>query len=185
MEAITERVGVVVNNFDDEKRIISFTFSTNGVDRKGDTVNNNKWILDDFLKNPVFLWQHDIKEQPLGKIITLGLDANGNLAGDVEFWYSKRDPLLWSEFDKRADSVYEQYKAGYMRGASVRFMPTKIANGNNSTGGIDYGEQYLLEISAVSVPDNANALSKLKTNKKDNEKDYVNMGRSIANLIKI
>jgi len=171
MDELTQRLKVKVNNVDDEKRILSFTFSSNTSDRKGDTVNNSGWIIDDFIKNPVFLWQHNITEQPLGRIHNLRTEGV-NLVGEVEFWKSNRDPALWSEFDKKADSVYEQYKSGYMKGASVRFKPVDISSGTTKEGGIKYNKQYLLEISAVSVPDHADALVSEYNKKQTTPKNY-------------
>lgn len=183
---LNKRVDTTVESFDDEKRIIRFIFSTSTVDRKGDTINNKGWKVDDFNKNPVFLWQHDIKEQPLGIIHELEIDKTGNLVGNVEFWKSDRDPSLWSDFDKKSDSIYEQYKKGFLKGASVRFKPLNFRPSTANKNGIDYTSQYLLEISAVSIPDNADALSakiEEKTIKKEiSLEDYA---KNIANLINI
>jgi len=184
--SLSKRLETAVRGYDDEKRIISFIFSTNSEDRKGDTINNNGWVLDDFNKNPVFLWQHDITEQPLGIIENLRVEE-GDLVGDVVFWRSDRDPALWSDFDKKSDSIYEQYKKGFLKGASVRFKPLDFNPSSTKKNGIDYTKQYLLEISAVSVPDNADALS-VETVQLKEEKPQVNandFAKKLADLINL
>lgn len=185
---LSRRLDIAVKGYDDEKRMIDFIFSTNNADRKGDTINNNGWVLADFNKNPVFLWQHDITEQPLGIIHNLDV-VKGNLTGTVEFWKSDRDPMLWSDFDRKSDSIYEQYKKGFLKGASVRFKPLDFNPSSKNKNGIDYTSQYLLEISAVSIPDNADALSveaiQVEDNKVRKEVDAGAFAMAVANLIKI
>jgi HK97 family phage prohead protease len=183
---LNKRLETAVKSYDDEKRVISFIFSTPNKDRKGDTINNKGWEVEDFNKNPVFLWQHDMTEQPLGLISGLEVDEDGNLVGDVEFWKSNRDPVFWSDFDRKADSIYEQYKKGFLKGASVRFKPLDFNPSTKNKNGIDYTSQYLLEISAVSIPDNADALSleviKVEEKEVNQTEDFA---KAIANLINI
>jgi len=179
---LNKRLDTTVESYDDDKRVIRFIFSTSSSDRKGDTINNQGWQVKDFNKNPVFLWQHDITEQPLGLIHNLDV-INGNLVGDVEFWKSDRDVSLWSDFDKKADSIYEQYKKGFLKGASVRFKPLDFKPSTNKKNGINYTSQYLLEISAVSLPDNADALSVEVKNKVKSEISPEDFAKSVANLI--
>lgn len=179
---LSRKLDTSISNVDDEKRIISFIFSTNGVDRKGDTLNSGGWEVEDFNKNPVFLWQHDITEQPLGIIQNLRVEKN-NLVGEVEFWYNKKDPAYWSDFDKKADSVYEQYKRGFIKGASVRFKPLDFEESSTTKNGINYTKQYLLEISAVSIPDNADALAERNIDKEVATK--VDANKMAETLIKL
>ncbi len=183
-DVLSKRLEVAVKGHDDEKRMITFVFSTGTADRKGDTINNNGWDIDDFNKNPVFLWQHDLTEQPLGKIEGLRVEE-GNLVGDVEFWFSDRSPELWSDFDKKADSIYEQYKRGFLKGASVRFAPLDFTPSTENENGINYEKQYLLEISAVSVPDNADALSveTIKLRNKKPESSAEDFANALAGLL--
>jgi hypothetical protein len=68
-----------------------------------------------------------------------------------------------------ADQVYEMYKTGYLKSFSVRFDPVKwedIAIDENARRagvrqryGREYKEQDLLEISAVNIPANPEAMA--------------------------
>ena len=56
-----------------------------------------------------------------------------------------------------AVSVYEQYKNGFLKAVSISFIPVDYSF-NKITGGNDYKTYKITEISAVTVPDNPNAL---------------------------
>jgi hypothetical protein len=180
---LTQQLQTAISQVDEDKRVLSFIFSTPSQDRKGDTLNNSGWLLEDFNKNPVFLWSHNIEEQPIGIVKNLST-SNGNLVGDVHFWVSKRDPLLWSEFDKKADSIYEQYKLGFLKGVSVRFKPVEFEPSKVNKNGIAYKKQYLVEISAVSIPDNADSLKVEKVSRVDTQFNVDDFATQLAKLIK-
>ena len=151
-----QRYNFDVTKFDDSNRTIDFVFSTSDKDRSNDIVNPSGAIIDDFMRNPVFLWSHDKTKQPLGKINNLVLNE-GRLEGTVEFWRNNIDPAYWSEADKMAVSVYEQYKSGFLKAVSISFIPVDYTF-NKVTGGNNYNSYKITEISAVTVPDNPNAL---------------------------
>ena len=152
-----QRYNFDVTNFDDEKRTIEFVFTTNTTDRSNDIVNPKGAILNDFKKNPVFLWSHDKTKQPLGRVIEIEIEEDGSLVGTVEFWRNNIDPAYWSEADKVAVSVYEQYKNKFLNAVSIAFKPIDYKF-NKQRGGMDYNTYSITEISAVTVPDNPNAL---------------------------
>lgn len=152
-----QRYNFDVTNYDDEKRTIEFIFTTATADRSNDTVNPRGAILDDFKRNPVFLWSHDKTKQPLGKVIEIEVEEDGSLVGTVEFWRNNIDPAYWSEADKVAVSVYEQYKNKFLNAVSIAFRPIDYKF-NKTRGGMDYNTYSITEISAVTVPDNPNAL---------------------------
>lgn len=151
-----QRYNFDVTKFDDSNRTIDFVFTTSDKDRSNDIVNPSGAIIEDYMKNPVFLWSHDKTRQPLGKINNLILN-DGRLEGTVEFWRNDIDPAYWSEADKMAVSVYEQYKNGFLKAVSISFIPVDYSF-NKITGGNDYKTYKITEISAVTVPDNPNAL---------------------------
>lgn len=152
-----QRYNFDVTKFDDSNRTIDFIFSTSDTDRSNDVVNPSGAIIEDFMKNPVFLWSHDKTKQPIGKINNLLINGEGNLEGTVEFWRNNIDPAYWSEADKMAVSVYEQYKNGFLKAVSISFIPVDYTF-NKVTGGNNYNTYKITEISAVTVPDNPNAL---------------------------
>lgn len=152
-----QRYDFNVTNFDDEKREIQFTFTTNTNDRSNDIVNPKGALVDEYKKNPVFLWSHDKTKQPLGKVIDIYVDNNGSLVGTVQFWRNNIDPAYWSEADKVSVSVYEQYKNKFLNAVSIAFKPIDYKF-NKQRGGMDYNTYSITEISAVTVPDNPDAL---------------------------
>jgi len=146
-----------VESYDEEKRQISFIFSFPTRDRSGDTVNISGIDLTSFLKNPVYLWMHDKSRPPVGKVVDIYIE-NNILKGTVEFWKNPIDNSEWSEHDKLSVTIYEQYKKGFMKGASIAFMPI-VQDYDKINGGMIYTKVSLTEISAVPVPNNPDALS--------------------------
>jgi uncharacterized protein len=111
------------------------------------------WKLDNYRKNPVFLWAHKSGEPPIGRTIDVHVETAPvpALIQHVEF----ADAATY----KFADTVFHLYKGGYMRAVSVGFMPlaapTRITGSEgNATGGYEFTSQELLELSAVSLPAN-------------------------------
>lgn len=156
-----QKYEIDVEAFNDTKREIKFTFATNRVDRSSDVVNPQGAELEDFLKNPVFLWMHDKTIPPIGKVVAIEKQGS-NLIGVVEFWKNDNPPSMWSDSDKLANSIYEQYKNGFLKAVSIAFRPID-ATFNRVTGGNNYNRYSITEISAVTVPDNPDALIRAKS----------------------
>lgn len=121
------------------------TFSTANEDRHGDIVMQN-WDLKSFKKNPVFLDSHnyDSIEHILGKVTSIKQEKV--LEGDIEFFVDNPKGLL----------AKQAAEGGFLSATSVGFIPKMF----NDKGNII--ESELLEISAVSVPANAEALFEKK-----------------------
>ena len=128
-----------------DNRRVRFTISSASVDRDNDTINQTGWKTDNYQRNPVVLWAHDYSSLPLGKSVDLSVE-NGNLKSTVEF---ADHPF--------ADTVYRLVKGGFLNATSVGFRPMKLTE-NVERGGLDFGEQELLEYSIVPVPANPDAL---------------------------
>ena len=144
------------------KRTIEFVASTEAVDRYGDIIRTSGWKLDDYRKNPVFLWAHKSGEPPIGRTIDVHVETAPvpALIQHVEF----ADAATY----KFADTVFQLYKGGYMRAVSVGFMPlaapTRITDSEgNATGGYEFTSQELLELSAVRLPANPEALARMQS----------------------
>ena len=103
-------------------------------DRQGDRIKQLDWDLRNFKKNPVLLLSHQYYLPPVGIARHLKI-SDGKLTFEPEF----------HEITQQAKEVKQMYLDGIMKAFSVGFMPGKDKN-------------ELLEISAVSVPANANAL---------------------------
>lgn len=142
----------------EEDRILRFIGSTEAQDRDGDIISASGWELENYKKNPVFLWAHDYSIPPIGKAIDVRV-RNKQLIFDIQFPEEGVYPL--------ADTVYKLYKGGFLNATSVGFVGNQkehIANGYK------YIRQELLELSAVPVPSNPKALQQAKS------KGYISTG---------
>ncbi len=144
-------------SIDEEKKQVTFVMSTCNVDRHGDIIDQDSWILDYFRQSPMFFLNHDSDEFPIGKWVELSLvpdpDNVGKnmLVGVAEFR---------TEFED-ADRAFKHVVAGDMNAVSVGFIPHRV----------DYDEVRdafvlfdceLLECSLVGVGSNRQALAKGK-----------------------
>lgn len=133
-----------------QRQPMAFVLSTDEVDRHGDVIEAAGWKLESYRSNPVFLWAHDYARPVIGRAVETWTEAHRLLAR-VEF--------APTQF---AQEVAALYQAGYQRGVSVGFKPLKYEERrhekNGALLGIRFLEQELLEVSAVPVPANRNAL---------------------------
>ena len=129
---------------------VTFVLSTDEVDRHGDVVSADGWLLDAYRENPVLLWAHDYRHPAIGRAASVWTEPHRLLA-KIEF--------APSAF---AQEVAALYAAGFQWGVSVGFRPVRWEERRDSrTGacvGLRYLEQELLEVSAVPVPANRSAL---------------------------
>ena len=117
--------------------------STETVDRQGDSLKAKGWILKDFILNPVLLFAHKYQEAPVG--------VAKNLKVEKDALYFEP---VFHEITQLAREVKQMYEEGIMKAFSVGFIPRK----RNEKDQHEILEQELLEISAVPVPANAEAL---------------------------
>ena len=148
-----------MRSIDEEKRTIEFVASTEAVDRYGDVIKTSGWRFENYLKNPVFLFGHKSSEPPIGRTVEIKIETSPvpALVQRVKF----ADAATY----KFADTVFNLYKGGYMRAVSVGFMPLETPERmtdleGNATGGYLFTSQELLELSAVSLPANHEALAR-------------------------
>ena len=134
---------------------IEFDGSLETPDRMGDRVHVEGWQLDNYQKNPVFMWQHDYSQPPIGKTLKTWTD-NGKLKFIVQF--ADKDTYDF------ADTIYRLYKGGFMNAVSVGFAPIDCKPyEDGETKGIDYNKQELLELSAVPIPAHQDALASARS----------------------
>lgn len=149
---------------EEEDRVLRFCGSDETPDRDNDIMEVGGWKLDEYIKNPVFLWAHSYHELPVGKAINVMIDAAARkLIFDIKFPTAEEYPF--------ADTVYKLYKGGYLKATSVGFQGVKYKTRDEPERlelpewrrGRRYMEQKLLELSAVPVPANPNALMMAKS----------------------
>ncbi|HDR4427068.1 TPA: hypothetical protein QCP92_002670 [Bacillus cereus] len=136
----------------EQERRLRFIGSCEHVDREGDVILASGWELDNYKKNPVFLWAHDYSILPIGRAINVFRQAD-KLIFDIEF--------LEKGIHTLADTVYELYKKGFMNATSVSFIGKE--GEPLPKGGTKFIRQELLELSAVPVPSNPIALQQAKS----------------------
>ena len=120
--------------------------AANELSRNGDEVNLRGINFTNYRKNPVVLWAHDsYKGIPIAKTVKIGHDEQGRIVADFEF----------NSDDEFAARVENAWNGGFIRGASIRYMPTKVVEVRNEAGEVErvrIEESDLLEWSLVPIP---------------------------------
>jgi len=144
---------VEIKEADDAKRQITVIGSKAVNDRDNDIVSVDGMDIKNYKKNPVFIWSHRGSETPenvMGTAKKVWKEGK-NLMFKLEF--------LDADINPRADMAYKMYKAKALRAFSIGFAPNwEKASYNEKRGGFDFPASELLEISAVTVPANQEAL---------------------------
>lgn len=126
----------------EEDGVLSVAVATDASeDRDGEIVNPQGIDLNAFQRNPVLLWAHDYRVPPIGKVLEIVKQDNRILFR----------PKFAIDISDHAKQIFALFKEGYLNAFSIGFMP-KERQGNI------YTKSELLEISAVPVPANSNAL---------------------------
>lgn len=115
--------------------------STIDKDRVGDIIEASAWTkggLDNYLNNPVILFNHDY-DKPIGRAVSLGTNDKGL--------------QLKAKIAKSAGHVGELIKEGVLGAFSVGFM-VRDAEYDEKTDGYRIKDAELLEVSVVTVPAN-------------------------------
>lgn len=132
---------------DEETRVIRGVATTPSVDRVGDIIDP----LGVKFTNPMaFLWQHR-HDQPIG---TVKFDKPTRDGITFEASIAKTDEP--GTLKDRLDEAWQSMKLGLVRAVSVGFRPIEYSFMDN--GGIKYSETEVYELSAVTIPANADAL---------------------------
>lgn len=149
-EMVRKVLTAEVKEVEGTERVLDFIGSTEGMDRDGEVVEVGGWELDNFKKNPVFLWAHDYYSPPIGRALDVKIDGK-NLDFRIEF-----APPETYEF---ADTIYRLYKGGFLNATSVGFIPKEWKDGQGENEPRRrFLKQELLELSGVPVPSNPQAL---------------------------
>lgn len=153
-EKIYRTINFKIKEIDDENRTFTAIASDDSTDRHGESIKQDGWDLENFIKNPVVPWGHDYYMPPVAKAIEIGM-VEGKLMFKPKFASIEElseDPSNPSDWAKFVDTIFRMYKGGYLRAFSVGFIPKEME-------GDTFIKQELLEVSAVTVPSNPNALA--------------------------
>jgi HK97 family phage prohead protease len=136
---------------------LDFIASTGCVDRYREIIEPTGWKLENYLRNPVFQNAHKYGDIvfTLGRaVVTEVRDLPGGGKGlfqRIEF-ATEANPI--------AKVAYGLYAGGFLKAVSVGFVPLRWEEGTEKTEyRRRYVEQELLEVSAVAVPANPEALA--------------------------
>lgn len=136
---------MTVKSVNEDERIITGIASTPSPDRDGDILETTGAK---FRSDTPFLWQHD-RSQPIGsctpKLVKEGLQITAKLV--------KPTSDMPSQLVARLDEAWASIKAGLVRGLSIGFRPIEYSFLDE--GGIRFLSWDLLEVSAVTIPANA------------------------------
>ncbi len=150
MKAIGESI-------DSATRTLRAVITTNDVDRDGEIIEPSAFRkrIDTFLDNPVLLWMHDPRQAPIG--LAKGLEFfDDRIEADLQFRAEGKSQI--------ADEAWGLYEDGTLKTFSIGFRVFEVEEsvdektGNPLPPRVTDGE--LLEVSAISIPSNTNAMAK-------------------------
>lgn len=137
---------ITIKSVDEEERVIEGIASTPSPDRMGDIVNpmGAKYSL------PMpFLWQHNHAE-PIGQVIEATQTAEG-----IHFKAKIAQTMEPGKLKELLDFAWQSIKMKLVAAVSIGFRPLEYAFIDN--GGIRFDEWEWYELSAVTVPAQADA----------------------------
>jgi uncharacterized protein len=131
---------------DEDKRIFRGWATTPEADRVGDSINP----MGAKFANPIVLLHQHQHNMPIGTVLFQKPTGKG-----IQFEASIPNIEEPGPLKDRVDTAWLEIKHGLVRGVSIGFRPLKYAY--MDSGGIDFQEIEIYELSSVSVPANAAA----------------------------
>ena len=124
--------------------------------RNQDEINLAGVRFDNYRKNPVVLWNHDASPRllaaappsggiPIAKTLEIDHDEEGRIVASFEF--NSNDPF--------AARVENAWNNGFLRAASIHYLPTRIVEVKDARGRVErvrIEESDLLEWSLLPIP---------------------------------
>lgn len=139
--------GIEVKSINEERRIIKGIATTPATDRVGDIVES-KGIT---FKNPLpFLWQHD-HGKPIGTV-KFSKPTDAGIEFEAEMPVIEEAGTL----KDRIDEAWQSIKLGLVRAVSIGFRPIEYSFMDE--GGMRFTSSEVFELSAVTIPANAQAI---------------------------
>ena len=134
-----------------EGAVLDFVASNESLDRYDEIVVAGGWALENYRRNPVFQNAHQYGDI----IFTLGKALLTEVRG--QSLYQRIE--FATQVNPMARIAYGLYRGKFLNAVSVGFIPLRWENGDESSGfRRRYLEQELLEVSAVGIPANPEAL---------------------------
>lgn len=152
-----------LREIDVENRTAEFVISDNTKDRHNTILDVDGWHLDNFNKNGIVGYQHDVYGEDQANpdsVIGIGRAEvrDGKLIGIVKFEPEEINPL--------AEKIFKKVQFGTLKATSVGFNPLEqgeFRKMEDSDSEIyHYGKRDLLEFSIVNIPSNPNAVRSIE-----------------------
>lgn len=170
-----------------EGRRMTMVGTDETVDRDGDIIELKGWQLENYRKNPVFLWSHNYGSVPLARAEKV-IRRREPACMEFHLLYPTRG------IHPFADMILELYGENIINASSVGFIPwewddikedeklspiidPKVVKGTRRTWGRRYTKQELLELSGCAVPANPNALQNALKSKNFMDKPFEEVQR--------
>ncbi|MFA5208495.1 MAG: hypothetical protein WC428_07680 [Candidatus Paceibacterota bacterium] len=159
-----------LRSIDDSARTAEFIISSGTRDRHKTVLNPKNWALDNYRKNPIVGYDHDIYGG-----VCAGSDPD-KIIGKSEIW-QENDQLIArvifepESINQMAEKIRRKVAFGTLRAASVGFYPISVNGEEGYYGEGDeergkpnetfyYYGQELVEWSIVNIPSNPDAVKK-------------------------
>jgi HK97 family phage prohead protease len=136
-----------IKAFDEDERTIEGIATTPSADRMGDVVEPKGA---DFKLPLPLLWQHN-SDTPIGHVTKAKVTRDG--IEIVAKLVRVEEP---GALQARLDEAWQSIKSGLVRGLSIGFAPVETSR-MEDTGGFRFLKWLWLELSAVTIPANADA----------------------------
>ena len=145
-----------------EKRVLNYITTTETPDRYGDVVKAGGAKFNNYLRNPVVMFSHQLTNFPVGCSLAISIDADKKqVPADALFLDDRIDS------SGRSDLVFKFAKSGFMPACSIGFTPLVVYRPADSEKrqalglgeyGVEFREWDLMEFSPCSIPANPDAL---------------------------
>ncbi len=143
-------------SIDEEKFTATFVMSTATIDRHGDIVDQDSWILTHFEKNAPLFWGHRSNDFPLGKWLRVWLEPDPEmpgekmLVGEAEFAVELHEDIM---------RAWKHVVRGDLNMVSVGFIP-HVVEYDEGRDAFVLKSCELMECSLVGIGANRRALVK-------------------------
>ena len=148
--------GFKVSEIDSEERTVTAIITSDAIDRDDEVLLPKGANIEQFEKNPVVLWSHNSSLPPIGKVEWIKR-GTGKITAKVKFAATDL-----------AEEVWQLFKGGFLKAFSIGFMPieSRVPTPDDIRKRPEwavvrriFSAYELLELSAVAVPSNPQALA--------------------------
>lgn len=156
----------------EKTRTVQFVISTDAKDRHGTKLNMKGWNLDNFNRNPIVGYQHNVygdnmcnapnPDDVLGP--ARAWMEEGRLMGEVTFETADINPQAEKIFRKVLNGTLKATSVGFLEVGEGRMVPDKDEKGKVIGETYHFEGQELLEFSIVNIPSNPEATRKVVMN---------------------